>query len=152
MKLKHVYHGSIRKIRGNKLLPRQAKDLGNNPENLHRAVYATDVKDIAIAMAIISCKGVNEASLKFGKRPFGIVYDGRPKQNFIYLYSLPIKTFKQEGGKGNQYYSLKPVKPVKAEKLSVRNYMDLIRRATKKEKEKWNKKYGIRKRSNANLF
>ncbi len=67
MKPKYVYHGSVRKIKGSKLLSRKAKDLGNNPENLHKAVYATNIKNIAIAMAIISCKGVNSASLKFKK-------------------------------------------------------------------------------------
>jgi len=142
MKPKYLYHGSVKRIEGNKLLPRQARDLENLPENLHKVVYATNIKNIAIAMAIISCRGVNASSLKFKKKPFGIIYEGSPKQNYIYLCVLPSKTFKQEGGGGNQYYSLKPVKPIKVEKLKVRDYLLLVRKATKKEK--WNKKYGVK--------
>ena len=77
MKPKYLYHANVRRIEGNKLLPRQAKDLENLPENLHKAVYATNIKNIAIAMAIISCKGVNASSLKFKKKPFGIIYGVR---------------------------------------------------------------------------
>lgn len=144
MKPKYVYHGSARKIRG-ELLPRQAKDLGNNPENLRKAVYATNIENIAIAMAIISSRGVNEASLRFKEKPFGTIYSGWPKQNFIYLYILPGKTFRQEGGGGNQYYSLKQVKPIRVERLPVKNYLNLIRRATEVEKEEWDKNYGKKK-------
>lgn len=102
MKPEHLYHGSVREIDGNKLLPKQAEDLEEKPENLRRAVYATNIKEIAISMALISCKGVIYSSLRFIKKPFGIIYEGWPQQKHIYLYTLPIKTFKQEGGSGNQ--------------------------------------------------
>jgi hypothetical protein len=141
MKPKYLYRGSVREIKGNKLLPKQASDLGERPENLRCAVYATNIKDIAIAMALISCKGVNCSSLYFKRRPFGVIYEGWPKQKYIYLYMLPSKTFKQEGGSGNQWYSIEPVKPSKVEKLKVSDYISLVRKSTDKEREKFFGKY-----------
>lgn len=138
---KYLFHGSTKEIKGNRLLPNQASDLGERPENLHKAVYATDVKEIAIAMAIISCKGVNYSSLDFKKKPFGIIYEGWPEQKNIYLYSLPRETFKQDGGSGHQYHSIKPVKPSKVEKLKTDDYIYLVRKATNSEKEKFFEKY-----------
>ena len=136
-----LYHGSVREIEGNKLLPKRAQDLGERPENLHVAVYATNIKEIAIAMAIISCKGVNSSSLEFKRKPFGIIYQGWPKQEYIYLYTLPSRTFEQEGGSGTQWYSLKSVKPSKLEKLSVKEHIHLVRKATDKERKNFFKKY-----------
>ena len=136
-----LYHGSVREIEGNKLLPKQAQDLGEELENLHHAVYATNVKEIAIAMAIISCRGVNGSSLRFRKKPFGTIYKGWPKQEYIYLYTLPSRTFEQEGGSGTQWYSLKPVKPKKVEKIYVKEHIHLIRKATDKERKNFFKKY-----------
>lgn len=128
---------------GDKLLPRQAEDLEKKPENLHKAVYATNVKEIAIAMAIISCKGVYGTGLKFKKKPFGIIYDGWPKQKFIYLYILPVNTFQKSGEGGRQWASFEPVKPLKVEKLSVKDNLDLVRKASKVEVDRWLKKYGF---------
>jgi len=136
-----LFHGSTREIKGDKLLPKQADDLEENPENLHKAVYATDIKEMAIAMAIISCKGVNYSSLDFKKKPFGIIYEGWPEQKYIYLYYLPSETFKQEGGFGHQYYSSKPVKPSKVEKLRVEDYISLVRESTDLERKKFFEKY-----------
>lgn len=141
MKPKYLYHGSVRKIKGDKLLPRQPADLEENPKNLHCAVYATNVKDVAIAMALISCRGVNYAALYFKRKPFGVIYEGWPKQRYIYLYTLPNKTFKQEGGSGNQWYSTEPVKPSKTEKLKVKDYISLVRKSTDKERKKFFEKY-----------
>jgi len=141
MKPKYLYHGSVREIDGDKLLPKQATDLEERPENLHCAVYATSIKDIAIAMALISCKGVNCSGLGFKKRPFGIIYEGWPEQEYIYLYTLPSRTFKQEGGSGNQWRSIEPVKPSKVEKLKTNDYIFLVRKSTDRENEKFFKKY-----------
>lgn len=139
---KYLFHGSANKIRGDKLLPQQAKDLHEKPENLYKAVYATDIKEIAIAMAIICNKGVIYSALDFKKKPFGIIYEGWPTQEEIYLYILPSETFKQEGGAGHQYYSTEPVKPINLEKMSIKDYMYLIRKATDFERENFLKKYG----------
>lgn len=143
MKPRFLFHGSVRKIKGDKLLPRKPEDLENNPENLHRAVYATNTKSIAVAMAIISCKGVNYAGLKFHKKPFGIIYKGWPKQKFVYLYTLSSKTFIQEGGSGNQWYSTKSVEPTKVERLKIADYLSLVRKSTLAEKRKFFRKHKI---------
>jgi len=139
---KFLYHGSARAIEGAELLPMQASSLDDDPEQLLRAVYATDAKEIAIAMAIISCAGVKGSSLSLGassKAPFGIIYEGWPKQDYIYLCTLPSNSFKNTGGR--QWVSLKPVKPIKIEKLAVSDYLHLVRKATKREVKKWFEKY-----------
>ena len=139
---KKLYHGSTKIIEG-KLVPKKAEDLEKHPENMIKAVYATDKKEIAIAMAIIGCKGVLGASLinyKKGK-PAGKIYIGWPKQKYIYIYTLDKKYFKKSRGVKNQFISTKSVKPLKREKLIVRSYLHLIKRASKKEIESWSKKY-----------
>ena len=129
---KNLYHGSVRKIIGNRLLPRIPQDLEKKPENLHKGVYATTIKEIAITMAIISCKGVNWASLSFNKKPYGKIYEGWPKQKFVYLYTLPSEPFKKSGGSGKQYVSLKPVRPIKVKKLLVKDYIYLVKKEWKR--------------------
>lgn len=135
-----MYHGSIRKIKGEKLLPRQARDLEENPESMYKAVYATDVRDAAIGMALISCKGI-DARLNF-RRPFGVIYRGWPKQEYIYLYSIPQKTFIRGKKYKHEFYSFDSVKPFRIEKLKVKDHLHLIRKASEKEKRTWFKKYG----------
>lgn len=142
-KPKYLYHGSAQKIKGKKLIPHQPHDLENRPENLHQAVYATHVKEIAIAMAIISCRGVRYSSLSFSQTPPGVIYQGWPQQQKIYLYTLPVDSFQPNGGKGKQWISFQPVKPVKVEELLIKDYLYLIKRATQEEFEKWIKKYKI---------
>ena len=146
MKPKLLYHGSVRKISGDKFIPRQGKDLADAPENVHKAIYATYVKEIAIAMAIVRCKGVKSSSLDFNNKPYGRIYVGWPKQKYVYLYILPSDTFKQLGGGGRQWISYEPVKPTEVKKLAISDYVYLVRKATKKEIEGWLKKYGDRLR------
>ncbi len=143
MKTRYLYHGSIKKIIGERLIPKKAKDLEKDSKNMHSAVYATDIKEIAIAMAIISCKGVYGAKLRFDRKPYGIIYDGWPKQKYIYLYTLNIKDFKKMGGKGKQWASFKSVKPIKTKKLIIKDYIKLIKKASKIEVNKWLKKYKL---------
>lgn len=137
----HLYHGSAKEIEGEELLPRQAHDLSEVPENLYCAVYATDIRDIAIARAIIRCKGVHSSTLMFKWRPCGLIYNGWPEQEHIYLYTLPSDTFKQEGGDGAQWHSLKPVKPSKIERISVLDNIHLIRKATDEEIRRFFERY-----------
>lgn len=127
----YLYHGSVRKIKGKFLLPSKPQDLENNPDNLHKAVYATNIKEIAIAMAIISCKGSNRASLKFKRKPYGIIYEGWPKQKYLYLYTLPKDSFIKSGEGGKQWISIMPVKPIKEEKLLVKDYIYLVKKSPK---------------------
>ena len=93
-------------------------------------------------MAIISSKGVLGASLNyFGKGKYGKIYLGKPKQKYIYLYSLPSKSFHKCKRVSNQYFSNKLIKPIKTEKIFIEDYIHLIKNTTKKETEKWKKKY-----------
>ena len=143
MKPKYLYHGSPKKIVGNELIPHQAHDLGKRPENLHKAVYATSERKLAIAMAIISSKGVIYSSLRFSGNPPGIIYQGWPEQEKIYLYTLPVDTFQPSGHGGKQWVSFQPVQPVKVEELLIKDYLYLVRQATREEFEHWIKKYNF---------
>ena len=141
-KPKYVYHGSAKKLKGDKLIPKKASDLGESPDNSMKAVYASKNKDEAIAMGITSCKGVGGSSLRIlnGKMD-AIIFDGWPKQDYFYLYILPSETFEDRPKGSHQYVSLKPVKPKKIERLSVKEYIELVREASEKEKKEWFGKY-----------
>ena len=97
MKPKYLYHGSAKKLIGNKLIPKQATDLAENPNNILNGIYASSLKDEAIAMALLKCKGViGGASVqirnKLSRNKYNIeaiVYGGWPKQKYIFLYTLP---------------------------------------------------------------
>ncbi|MFH1840339.1 MAG: hypothetical protein ABH849_04280 [Nanoarchaeota archaeon] len=143
MKSKLLYHGSPSKIKGEKLLPKKARDLGNRKENIQTGVYATDIKGVAIARALISSKGVKKSSLlKYTpNKPIAAIYEGWPEQSFIYLYTLPFENFKKTGKIKSQWIAHKPIKPLKIEKLEVSKYLHLIRKASKKEIKEWDKKY-----------
>ncbi len=140
---KTLYHGSSKKLIGKALIQKKPTDLEKNAENLHKGVFATDIKDLAISMAIICSKGIKYSSLGFlHNKTKGIIYDGWPKQKEFYLYTLPSKTFKRTGKIKHQFVSSVPVKPIKTEKLLIKDYRNLFRKATEKEKQIWEKKYG----------
>ncbi len=142
--IKFLYHGSPKKLVGEKLIPKKPHDLGNRKDNLNYGIYATDLKESAIAMAIISSEGVHAASLNFSKdkKCKGIIYKGWPTQKEIYLYALNSEQFIQTGKIKHQFLSNQPVKPLSIEKILIKDYLYLIRNATDKEKERWIKKYG----------
>jgi len=150
MKSKYLYHGSSRKLVGEKLNPSLGDDSEERPENNLFAVYATDRKDLAIVMAIFGCEDVIGGSInKYNKGKLNAkLYGKYPKQEFIYLHYLPTKGFTQTKIDRHQFVSLKPVKPLKTELIKVKDYTHLIKRATKKEKEEWVKKYGNKLRDN----
>lgn len=143
-KIKFLYHGSPKKLIGEKLIPNKPNDLGNRKDNLNSGVYATDLKESAIAMAIISSEGVHSAGLNFAqsKNCKGIIYKGWPTQEEIYLCILNPKEFVQTGKIKHQFLCQNPVKPLNIEKILIKDYLYLIRNATDKEKERWIKKYG----------
>lgn len=142
MKKLYLYHGSAHKIKGKKLLPKRPGDLENNPENLIRGVYATDIKELAMGMALISCKGVLASGINFEKgKTKGIVYDGWPNQKSFFLYTLSPEGFKQSRGIKNQFVSRDPVVIKGEEELKVSDYIRLIRKANKKEIGRFKKKY-----------
>lgn len=143
-KLTILYHGSSNKLTGDKLNLSQGDDSDERPENKQFGIYATDRKDLAIVMAILGCKDVIGGSIdnyqqgKLNAR----IYGNYPKQRYIYVYYLPIETFKKTQIDKHQFVSLVAVKPIKTEKLKVTDYTHLIRKATKKETDYWIKKYG----------
>ncbi len=143
MDSKILYHGSPRKLKGQSLIPKQAHDLENNPDNTHKAVYATDLKELAITMAIICSKGVKSSSLNFNNPqdgpPYGVIYHGKPEQKKVYLYELSPKEFKQSKIT-HQFYSEKSIKPLKTEVIKIKDYENFFRYANKKEVEKWAEK------------
>jgi len=142
-----LYHGSSKKLVGKKLNPSWGDDSEERPENNLFAVYATDRKDLAIVMAMIGCEEVIGGSIdeyKMGKLNARI-YGNYPKQKYIYLHYLPTETFKQTKIDKHQFVSFKAVKPIKTEKIILKDYHHLVRIATKEETIKWVKKYGLKK-------
>jgi len=61
-KPRYVYHGGAKRLEGDKLTPKKATDLGDRPHNILEGVYASDIKEEAIAMGILSCRGVRSSS------------------------------------------------------------------------------------------
>ena len=94
-------------------------------------------------MGICTGRGVNGSSVgirrKKSKRIDATIYGGWPKHTYFYLYILSSKDFINKPRGSHQWVSLKAVKPEKIEKLKVKDYLYLIRKATKIEKEKWRK-------------
>ncbi len=151
VKPKYLYHGSGRRLIGDKLLPKQARDL--DPKKHHnslKGIYASSVKDAAIAMALHSCKGVREGSMQVHKLngkfriKDSIIYRGWPKQKYIYLYTLSSRTFENMPLGSAQWASFEPVRPEKIEKLLVTSYLHLIRKASRKERLEFFKEHKIK--------
>ena len=142
-KPQHLYHGSPNKLIGDKLNPSKGDDSDERPENKLLGVYATDRKDFAIVMSILSCKDVIGGSIEgFTKNKIiAKIYGEFPKQKNVFLYTLSSKTFKPTKSIKHQYISKVPVKPIKIEKIKVSDYKHLIKKATKIETQKWMKKY-----------
>lgn len=139
-----LYHGSSNELVGETLNPSQGIDAEERPENNQFGVYATDRKDLAIAMAILGCKDVIGGSIddyEEGKLNAKI-YGDLPKQEHIYVYHLPIKTFKQTKIDKHQFVSLVAVKPNKIEKINVSDFEYLLKRGTEEETKKFIEKYG----------
>lgn len=153
MKPKFVYHGSSRKLIGNELTPRQAKDVGNEKDNSHLGVYASEFRDEAMAMGVLNYKSVNGGQIKRFRKLDGtpgmdaIIYRGFPKHKYFYLYTLPSRTFANVPKGSLQWVSKKPVKPLKVERLSTRKYLHLIRRASKKELKELDNEVGKKNKS-----
>jgi hypothetical protein len=142
--LKTLFHGSPNELIGNKLNPSQGEDSDERPENKQFGVYATDKKDLAIIMGILGCKDVIGGSIdEYQKGKLNArIYGEFPKQEHIYIYHLPAETFKQTKIDKHQFISLIAVKPLKVEKLKVKEFIHLIKKATKEETAYWIKKYG----------
>src|SRR3989344_3740909 len=138
-KPKYLYHGSGKKLIGDKLVPKKATDMDEDKiDNSLKAVYATNIKEEAIVMGILSCKGAGSSSMLSNNADnvHGIIYKGWLKQDYFYLYILPSQTFEEKPKNSHQWVSLKPVKPNKMKRLLLKDYITLVRKANFKEKEK----------------
>ncbi|MEK6898716.1 MAG: hypothetical protein AABW79_01325 [Nanoarchaeota archaeon] len=135
----YLYHGSGRRILG-ALVPKKANDLDKVKENSLNGVYASSVKEQALSMALHSCKGVREGSLGMHKVNDelkirdSVIYRGWPKQKYIYLYTILSNSFVNRPRGSSQWISFRAVRPFKIEKLLVKDYIHLVRKATNKEK------------------
>jgi hypothetical protein len=137
-----LYHGSIKKV--DELELRKSLDLVKKEGNVN-AVYATRVKDFAIAMALRSLFGGNSSVSVNGRKVECVLYDNQkfPSGNEnIYLYTLNIAGFENFPVGSHQYISLESVKPIEVQNINVGNYLYLVRRATKIEKEEWLSRHG----------
>ena len=126
-----LYHRSQILFEGN-LMPK--KPNGNNfwSDSLC-AVYATSVRELAIVHAILKCDGVENSYWSLHEEPYGLICSGWPKNEHIYLYTLPFNEFKQIG-RAEQYVSFNPIKPIKIEKLTVSDNINLVSVGTKDER------------------
>ena len=143
MKPKYLYHGMPNELHGAYLLPHKARDLGRNPHNMRKSVYATDIKEAAIAMSIISSKGVHASSINLEETNNwqAIIYEGWPEQEHVFLCTLNPRTFIQFPPNSHQWASSIKVKPSRIEKLSISKYITLVRKATRQEQKTWSEKY-----------
>ncbi len=136
----YLYHGSINLLQGEHLIPRKAKDIRDIKANTQIGIYATDVRNSAIAMAILHSPGVNGSRLlkSYGDEPCAIIFEGWPDEKLeIFLYKLPKDTFKPTPPIEHQFISYVPVKPIEVEQLRVKDYLHLIRRPTYAELSEW---------------
>lgn len=136
-----LYHGSPRKLTGEKLKPSWGDDSDERPDNKVWGVYASDLKQFAVTIALLQCRGVKGSVERF-RKPLGTIYGGAlPKQTYIYLHTLPAKTFTKSRAIQHQYISKRAVKPLATERLLVKDYLYLIRLAGKRESATWFAKY-----------
>ena len=142
----YVYHGSPKNIKG-KFIPKIPRDLGKNNHNIMNGVYASSARNKAIGMAVCGAKGVISSGMGFdiGEKRKGVIYEGWPVQKYVYLYIFDSETFERYPKNSTQFVSMKAVKPVKVEKFETKNYLKLVRKASKKELHNFHKKYGVKK-------
>jgi hypothetical protein len=133
----YLWHGSRQKI--DMLEPRQAVDTGGAAGSNQNAIYATSDPKFAITM------GLPTAGSDYGHFPNDpqmVLFKGKiRKGEYVYLHKLPFngpdgKPQFVQGGNTREFHSIPGVtgiKPVKIKKVSVNDYMNLIRLATKKD-------------------
>jgi len=135
-----LYHGSSEKIKGSTLNPSKANDWSEKKGNNRRGVYATHLKKLAIIMAILKTIPSHTGLTIDNGEERGIIYgDEKPKKEEAYLYYLLKGQFNNFPKKSWQWISYGKVKPIKMEKIKVKNYLHLIRKATSKEMERYKK-------------
>ena len=133
--IQFLWYGS--KSKKGKIIPKQARGAFKK-EDRQFGVYATDKKERAITMALIHLKGVKGPTMlnsPHGKVQ-GIIFDGWPTQDKFYLYKLSSKYFKKIDNW--QWISKKEIKPLETKELKTSDYLHLLRKGTKKDRQKFN--------------
>lgn len=135
MKPKYLWHGSVSKREV--LEPSKAVDLSGHPDSNKKGVYATDIKELAMEFGLADKKLHKFAD--YSKKPVQLVLfegDIRKGKKF-YLHKLPSTSFKEMPEGSHQWVSFKPVKPIEIQELNVDDYKHLVRKASKKDKERY---------------
>lgn len=142
-KPRYVYHGSPKLIEGMFEL-RAPRDLNKDPDNIVEGVYASSVKDKAIGMAVSGATGVISSGMGFGigNKRKGIIYEGWPNQEYVYLYTFDPKPFIRRPADSTQFIATKKVSPLKVEKLRTVDHIHLVKKASKRELNNFHKKHG----------
>jgi len=134
MKPKFLFHGSGTLIRSTHLKINQPKDKSEKENNL-LGVYATDRKDIAIAMSLTTEKYTRSFG-DYHQTPFQAIFvRGQPKKKFVYLYKVSSKNFTEQPKGSHQWVSPKHAKIIERTRLPVKDLEQYWRLATKKEKD-----------------
>lgn len=148
MKPDYVYHGSARNLVGARIKPQKAKDLSGKRENSYTGIYATDIRDHAVIMAILGSRGVNGSSLSLNDpEAKGIVYDGWPEQKEVFVYDLQSTNFRRTAPNSHQWISFDSIKPSRIETINVNDYIHMVREATAEEKNAWIEKHSKKLKS-----
>ncbi len=122
---KYLYHGSNKKLK--LLMPSTPSD--PKKQNSLNAVYATDNKDYALAMALTNQKN-STSFVTFNPLKMHFVR-GSPKMKSVYLPYLPAKSFKKNAL--HQFISFSLIQTLKIEKHSIYELSHLWTKSTRKE-------------------
>lgn len=132
-KSRYLWHGSVRKRKI--LKPSQALDRSGHKESNLKAVYATDLKRLAICFGLVDKSAVTFAAYESKPLQLVIIKGKIRLRKKFYLYKLNKKDFRKSKGILHQYSSQKEVIPAEIIELNVDDYTDYCRKATKKDKE-----------------
>ena len=116
-KPKYLWHGSTRKFKV--IRPSQAKDISGHPMSNMKAVYATDIKELAIGFGLVDKKYKKFAD--YSKKPVQmVIINGNiRKGKHFYLYKLSSRCFKEMPRGSHQWLSFEKIIPKKIIKLKV---------------------------------
>lgn len=122
-----LYHGTSHKVE--RLEPRPAREVGPERDML-TAVYATDLRDTAIAFAMSGVpdeRGNLGWNLEMeGDRPMISYRAGRPRAGQTgFVYSLSPEGFQKVAA--HQWVSFSPVTPISCETIGVDDYLDWVK-------------------------
>jgi hypothetical protein len=135
----YLWHGS--RHRNEVLIPRQAKDTGGAAGSNQNAIYATTDPKVAIAMGLTTS---GSDTGMFPNDPQMVLFSGNiRKGEKVYLHKVPMydpdgKPQFVQGGNSREFHSVPEVtaiEPMKIIEVPVNKYLNLIRKATRKDLE-----------------